>query len=71
MKTVTVRQLLRARSFNWTDLNGRMIEIYRYIDTLVHQEVPDRDLVNLETLKMQFKVSWTSEISAKDAFEIR
>ena len=70
MKTVMVRQLLRARSFNWTDLNDRMIEIYRYIDTLVHQEVPDHDLVNLEKLKMQFKVSWTSEISAKDAFEI-
>lgn len=58
-------------SFNWTDFNVKIIEIYRYIDTLVHQEDTGYDLARLEKLKEDFQTSWTIDIGVKDVFEMR
>lgn len=57
-------------SFNWTDFNAKIIEIYRYIDTLVHQEDAGYDLARLEKLKEDFQTSWTIDIGVKDVFEM-
>lgn len=68
------REEIRYRdreSFNWTDFNARIVEIYRYIDTLVHQEDADYDLARLEKLKEDFQTSWTIDIGVKDVFEMR
>ncbi|KZC04437.1 ATP-binding cassette sub-family A member 13 [Dufourea novaeangliae] len=56
--------------FNWTDFNARTIEIYRYIDTLIHQKDPDDHLAKLDKLKRDFVVSWTADLSVRDGFEI-
>lgn len=61
----------RQREFNWTDFNEKVIEIYEYIDTLVHQEDQHYDLKKLEKLRQKFKTSWTTDITARDAWEIR
>ncbi|XP_011868082.1 PREDICTED: uncharacterized protein LOC105562133 isoform X2 [Vollenhovia emeryi] len=60
----------RRKDFNWTAFNERTIEIYQYVDTLVHQEDQHYDLKKLEKLKENFKVSWTTNITAKDTWEI-
>ena len=57
--------------FNWTDFNMETIEIYRYIDTLVHQEDPDYDMTRLEKARKAFEISWSIDVSAKDVFEMR
>ncbi|XP_033187616.2 lipid droplet defective isoform X1 [Bombus vancouverensis nearcticus] len=56
--------------FNWTDFNTQTIEIYRYIDTLVHQEDPDYDMTRLEKARKAFETSWSIDIGAKDVFEM-
>lgn len=61
----------RKREFNWTAFNEKTIEIYRYVDTLVHQEDQRYDFKMLEKLKRSFKTSWTMNLTAKDAWEIR
>lgn len=61
----------KGRDFNWTAFNERTIEIYKYVDTLVHQENQHYDLKKLEALKENFKTSWTTNITMKDAWEIR
>ncbi|XP_067204074.1 uncharacterized protein ldd isoform X2 [Linepithema humile] len=58
------------REFNWTAFNKKTIEIYRYVDTLVHQEDQYFDLKKLEILKQKFKTSWTKDIQIKDTWEI-
>ncbi|KAL0111880.1 hypothetical protein PUN28_013230 [Cardiocondyla obscurior] len=60
----------RQRVFNWTAFNEKTIEIYRYVDTLVHGEDQQIDLKKLQKLKENFKISWTTNIAAKDAWEI-
>lgn len=58
-------------SFNWTDFNAMTIEIYRYIDTLVHQHDSQSDLAKLKQLKEDFRLSWSIDIGAKEVFEMR
>ncbi|XP_028048892.2 uncharacterized protein LOC105837746 isoform X2 [Monomorium pharaonis] len=60
----------RQREFNWTAFNEKTIEIYKYVDTLVHQEDQSLDSKKLEKLKQNFKTSWTTDVTAKDAWEI-
>ncbi|XP_076237165.1 lipid droplet defective [Calliopsis andreniformis] len=55
---------------NRTDFNTVIIRIYRYIDKLVHQKMPDYALDDLNKLKMDLQASWTNDISMKDAAEI-
>ncbi|CAK9819447.1 ATP-binding cassette sub-family A member 13 [Anthophora plagiata] len=57
-------------SFNWTGFNAKVIDIYQYIDTLVYQEDTDYDFAEYEKLKDTFRTSWTTDISAKDVFEM-
>nr|XP_012136751.1 PREDICTED: uncharacterized protein LOC100878441 isoform X3 [Megachile rotundata] len=57
-------------SFNFTDFNAKTIEIYRYIDTLIHQKDTDYDFTNLEKLKEDFRTSWSIDLSIKDVFEL-
>lgn len=61
----------RQREFNWTSFNEKTIEIYRYVDTLVHQEDQYFDFKKLEILKQKFKTSWTMDAQMKDVWEIR
>lgn len=61
----------RKRQFNWTAFNEKAIEIYRYVDSLVHQKDQEYNFKRLENLKRNFKNSWTTDITAKDAWEIR
>lgn len=65
-----VQKRLIARTFNWTDFSTKTIEIYRYIDAVIHEKDPDYVLDNLEKLKRDFRISWSSDLSVKDAFEI-
>ncbi|KAG5315958.1 ABCAD protein, partial [Acromyrmex insinuator] len=60
----------RRKEFNWTAFNEKIIEIYQYIDTLVHQEDQYYNLKELNILKQNFKTSWTTNITAKDTWEI-
>ncbi|XP_017788277.1 PREDICTED: uncharacterized protein LOC108570860 [Habropoda laboriosa] len=57
-------------SFNWTGFNVKTIEIYRYIDTLVYQKDSDYDLAEFERLKDAFRQSWSTDLGAKDVFEM-
>lgn len=61
----------KRKEFNWTAFNEKTIEIYQYIDTLVQQKGQRYDLKKLEKLKQDFKTSWTTEITVKNAWEIR
>lgn len=61
----------KQKEFNWTAFNEKTIEIYQYIDTLVQQKVQRYELKKLEKLKQNFKIAWTTDITAKDAWEIR
>lgn len=61
----------KERNFNWTAFNEKTIEIYQYIDTLVHQETQYYDSKKLEKLNENFKTSWTTNITMKAAWEIR
>lgn len=69
-QTEEIRYRNRA-PFNWTGFNAKTIEIYRYVDTLVHQENPDYDASRLERLKEEFQTSWSLDVGAKDVFEMR
>ncbi|XP_024889665.1 ATP-binding cassette sub-family A member 13 isoform X1 [Temnothorax curvispinosus] len=60
----------RLREFNWTAFNEKTIEIYQYVDTLVQQEDQHYDLKKLEELRENFKISWTTNVTTKDAWEI-
>ncbi|XP_050450054.1 uncharacterized protein LOC126850786 isoform X1 [Cataglyphis hispanica] len=60
----------KRKEFNWTAFNEKTIEIYQYIDTLVQQKGQRYDLNKLEKLKQDFKTSWTTEITVKNAWEI-
>ncbi|XP_032690190.1 uncharacterized protein LOC116853290 isoform X2 [Odontomachus brunneus] len=60
----------RKREFNWTAFNEKTIEIYQYIDTMVHQEVQPDDLKRIQELKRDFETSWTTNVTAKDTWEI-
>lgn len=61
----------RQKEFNWTGFNEKTIEIYQYIDTLIQQEAQHYDLKKLEKLKQNFITSWMTDITVKDAWEIR
>lgn len=61
----------KKREFNWTNFNERIIGIYHYIDTLIHQNDQYYDLKRLEKLKENFKISWTTNLTSKEAWEIR
>jgi hypothetical protein len=61
----------QRKEFNWTAFNEKTIEIYRYVDTLVHQEDQYFDLKKLEILKQNFKTSWMIDMEMKDVWEIR
>lgn len=61
----------RQREFNWTAFNEKTIEIYQYVDTLVHQEDQHYDLKKWEKLRENFEISWTLNITTKNAWEIR
>ncbi|XP_072756384.1 uncharacterized protein Ldd isoform X2 [Anoplolepis gracilipes] len=62
----------KKKEFNWTAFNEKTIEIYQYIDTLVQQDQESQryDSKKLEKLKQNFKTSWTTDLTAKDAWEI-
>ncbi|XP_020291877.1 uncharacterized protein LOC109858741 isoform X2 [Pseudomyrmex gracilis] len=62
--------IYRQRRFNWTSFNEKTIEIYEYIDSLVHQKDQQYDLKKLEKLKQNFKISWTIDLTIKDIWEI-
>lgn len=64
-------QAPRKREFNWTAFNEKTIEIYQYIDTMVYQEDQRDDLKRIEELKRDFETSWTTDVTVKDAWEIR
>ncbi|KAK9294638.1 hypothetical protein QLX08_010802 [Tetragonisca angustula] len=68
-QTEEIRYRNRA-PFNWTGFNAKTIEIYRYVDTLVHQENSDYDASRLERLKEEFETSWSLDVGAKDVFEM-
>lgn len=61
----------RRREFNWTAFNEKTIEIYQYVDTLVHQEDQHYDLKKLEKLRENFRISWTTNVTTKNTWEIR
>ncbi|XP_076176197.1 lipid droplet defective isoform X2 [Ptiloglossa arizonensis] len=56
--------------FNWTDFNAKTIEIYRYIDVVLHEKESENHLANLEKLKRNFTVSWIEDLTMQDAVEI-
>ncbi|RLU15876.1 hypothetical protein DMN91_011632 [Ooceraea biroi] len=58
------------REFNWTAFNEKTIEIYQYIDSLVNQEDQHYDFAKLQRLRQDFKTSWTTNSTAKAAWEI-
>ncbi|XP_011684588.1 PREDICTED: uncharacterized protein LOC105447955 isoform X2 [Wasmannia auropunctata] len=62
--------IYRRKEFNWTSFNEKVIEIYQYVDTLVHQEDLHYDLKKIEKLKQNFKFSWMTNVTAKDTWEI-
>ncbi|XP_043481651.1 ATP-binding cassette sub-family A member 13 isoform X2 [Leptopilina heterotoma] len=56
------------QNFNWTLFNEKIVEIYHYIDSLVHQE----DQGNIKVLNdaaEKFKEAWTDRVTARDAWE--
>lgn len=57
--------------FNWTGFNEKVIEIYHYVDSIVHQEDPDNNVGNLNKLLEKFIQSWTKDITVTDAWEVR
>ncbi|XP_053973403.1 uncharacterized protein LOC128873691 isoform X1 [Hylaeus volcanicus] len=71
LNMTTIKDRIKE-DFNWTDFNGKTIEIYRYIDLLIHRNGSDSNghLTNLYKLKRDFTRSWTNHLTAKDAFEI-
>nr|XP_033323682.1 uncharacterized protein LOC117218991 isoform X1 [Megalopta genalis]XP_033323683.1 uncharacterized protein LOC117218991 isoform X1 [Megalopta genalis]XP_033323684.1 uncharacterized protein LOC117218991 isoform X1 [Megalopta genalis] len=58
------------KKFNWTEFNEVTIAVYRYVDVLIHEKAPAHKLVNLERLKRNFRTSWSTDLSARDGFEI-
>ncbi|XP_066598930.1 uncharacterized protein ldd isoform X2 [Prorops nasuta] len=62
----------RKKSFNWTDFNEKIMQIYYYIDSIVHSEKPNGgyDMARLEVLRKDFAKSWTKDLNMKDAWEI-
>ncbi|XP_076641439.1 lipid droplet defective [Halictus rubicundus] len=66
----TIHASTASSKFNWTEFNEITIGIYRYIDVLIHEKTPPHQLMNLEKMKKHFKISWSSDLSARDGFEI-
>lgn len=58
-------------TFNWTSFNEKVKTIYGYIDNLINTKYPDYDLTERDKLKDQFVVSWTKNLTARDAWEVR
>ncbi|OAD61200.1 ATP-binding cassette sub-family A member 13 [Eufriesea mexicana] len=59
-----------STDFNWTEFNVKVIEIYRYIDSLIYQEDSNYDFARLEKLKEDFRTSWSIDVSVKDVLEL-
>ncbi|XP_043253492.1 retinal-specific phospholipid-transporting ATPase ABCA4 isoform X1 [Colletes gigas] len=59
-----------GNDFDWTRFNAQTIDIYRYIDALMHQKDTYDSLANLEKLKRNFSASWTTDLAVEDAFQI-
>ena len=60
---------IKRNDFNWTGFNDKVMEIYHYVDSLVHQEDPDNN--HLNKLMEKFTQSWTEDITVTDAWEVR
>lgn len=61
----------KMNTFNWTIFNENIIQIYGYIDDILFQEDDQYDLLRLEYLKSNFKTAWTTNLTSRDAWEIR
>ncbi|XP_078047717.1 lipid droplet defective isoform X2 [Augochlora pura] len=70
LDTEAIHAATANSSFNWTEFNEVTIAVYGYVDALIHEKVPAHSLVNLERLKRNFRISWSSGLSARDGFEI-
>ncbi|KAI4485555.1 hypothetical protein M0802_012731 [Mischocyttarus mexicanus] len=56
--------------FSWTSFNDKVIKIYKYIDDILFQEDKNYNLLKLRYVKSNFKTSWTTNLSSKEAWEI-
>lgn len=58
------------QNFNWTLFNEKIVKIYHYIDSLVHQE-DQGNITFLNDAAEKFKEAWTDRVTARDAWEAR
>ena len=63
--------LFQKSNFNWTAFNEKLVKIYYFVDSLVHQEDPQYILFDLDKMMLKFKQSWTEDLTIKDAWEVR
>lgn len=57
--------------FNWTSFNVKIVDIYGYIDSLVRAEDQRINPNTLAKLQEDFVQSWTEDLNAREALEIR
>ncbi|XP_011308769.1 uncharacterized protein ldd isoform X2 [Fopius arisanus] len=64
--------LLRDRKpFNWTLFNGKVVEIYGYVDSLVQfDDENDYYFKNLEKFKRDFTETWTTNLTPEDGAQV-
>ncbi|XP_014612694.1 PREDICTED: uncharacterized protein LOC106791527 isoform X1 [Polistes canadensis] len=60
----------KEEKFSWTSFNDQIIQIYKYIDELLFQEDKNYNLLQLQYLKSNFKTSWTTNLTSREAWEI-
>lgn len=58
-------------AFNWTAFNAKVVDIYGYVDSLVRAEEQRINPNTLAKLREDFKQSWTEDLNAREALEIR
>ncbi|XP_063992095.1 ATP-binding cassette sub-family A member 13-like isoform X2 [Diachasmimorpha longicaudata] len=59
------------KSFNWTLFNGKIVEIYGYVDSLVQfDDESDYYFRNLDKLKRNFVDAWTTDLTPEHGVEI-
>ncbi|KAK2584735.1 hypothetical protein KPH14_007066 [Odynerus spinipes] len=60
----------KRKLFNWTALNENFIQIYEYIDPLIYAKDENYDPLRLYYLESNFRTAWTTDLNAKDAWQI-
>lgn len=63
-------QSFQNQNFNWTLFNEKIVKIYHYIDSLVHQK-DEGNVTYLNNAVEKFREAWTDYVTARDAWEAR